>query len=217
MSRTLASHTEILRAAHCAPDGTNNVVYAEHLLFYWGSGIWERAGQGVLTWSAPSKDLKPKSPVVSQTVTACLWPHLAGGALCVTPLAGAGGTSLRKPAPDPSHSPFLVIRLCPYHTAVINLGREYNCIQLLWVLTAESGMVNTPLYPQNPAQYLTFRKWFTTYFLKGKWKWSQRTRAKATLWKFSKELRNRTYQLHSNNPKNVHTSKNGRMKLIQES
>lgn len=78
------------------------------------------------------KDLKPKSPVVSQAVTACLWPHLAGGALCVTPLAGAGGeTSLRKPAPDPSHSSFLATRLCPYHTAVINLGREYKCIQLL--------------------------------------------------------------------------------------
>ena len=147
-----------------------------------------------------------------------------GGALCVTPLTGGGGN---KPEEDctwflplclllfPCDSPASLSHSCNKSWPWIQLHTTSESSQRIFEW--ESGMVNTPLYPQNPAQYLTFCKWFTTYFLKGKWKWPQRTRAKAILWKFSKELRNRTYQLHSNNLKNVHTSKKGRMKLIQES
>ena len=43
-----------------------------------------------------------------------------------------------------------------------------------------------------------FYKWFTTYFLKQKW--PQKPRAKSVSRKFSKELRNISYQLHSNDP-----------------
>ena len=47
-------------------------------------------------------------------------------------------------------------------------------------------------------KYFYFCKWFTTYFLKQKW--PQKPRAKSVPRKFSKELRNISYQLHSNEP-----------------
>lgn len=59
-------------------------------------------------------------------------------------------------------------------------------------------------------KYFHFFKWFTTYFLKQKW--PQKPRAKSVPRKFSKELRNISYQLHSNDPKKVHTSEKGRIK-----
>lgn len=86
------------------------------------------------------KDLKPKSPVVSQAVTACLWPHLAGGALCVTPLAGAGGNEPEEactwsfPLLFPCDSPVSLSHSCdkPWPWIQVHTAAESSQQRAVW-------------------------------------------------------------------------------------